>query len=161
MLKKIKMISAANFKNYMSKNLKEITPDTEPIYITVNGEGHHVIMHEEVYEELLKYKQDFLVSNGQQVPYFKALEERKTPLRLDEYEALEATHRSLWSLYTAAELEDIKKQLERDGAELEHQNECFAAKFRAYNSLVSKEKEVRFGKEITINLVQGNKESEV
>jgi len=51
------IISSANFRNNISKYLKDIDKDQEPVFITVNGEGSHVIMHIDVYDELRKYRQ--------------------------------------------------------------------------------------------------------
>ena len=64
MLKKgTTIISAANFKTHMSKYLKDINKDQEPVFITVNGEGSHVVMHIDVYDELRQYKQ-YCLENG-------------------------------------------------------------------------------------------------
>jgi len=51
------IISSANFRTYLSQYLKDIDKDQEPVFITVNGEGSHVIMHIDVYDELRRYKQ--------------------------------------------------------------------------------------------------------
>lgn len=50
------IISSAEFRNNISKYLKDIDKDQEPVFITVNGNGSHVIMHIDVYDELRKYR---------------------------------------------------------------------------------------------------------
>lgn len=73
MLKKgTTIVSAANFKTHISKYLKEIDKDQEPVFLTVNGEGNHVVMHIDVYDELRRYKQ-YCLEHGIYVDTFKCV----------------------------------------------------------------------------------------
>lgn len=51
------IISSTNFRNNIKIYLEQIDKDQEPVFLTVNGEGSHVIMHIDVYDELRRYRQ--------------------------------------------------------------------------------------------------------
>lgn len=52
----IKIIKASDLRKFQTQFLEEINAEHEPVFITVNGDGTHVIMHIDVYNELKQYK---------------------------------------------------------------------------------------------------------
>lgn len=66
------IIPSTEFKRNIANYLKDIDSEQEPVFITVNGEGSHTIMHIDVYNELNRYKRycltNFIDINQKQTP---------------------------------------------------------------------------------------------
>lgn len=63
MTKGIRIVSSANFKRDLSRYLRETTTDSAPIFVTVNGNGSHVLLHIDDYNHLLQCK-EYIEKNG-------------------------------------------------------------------------------------------------
>ena len=53
-IRRMRIVSSANFKRELSRYLRETTSEDSPIFVTINGSGSHVLMHIDQYNHLLE-----------------------------------------------------------------------------------------------------------
>lgn len=63
MKKGIRIVSSANFKRDLSRYLRETTADSAPIFVTINGNGSHVLLHIDDYNHLIQCE-EYIENNG-------------------------------------------------------------------------------------------------
>lgn len=144
------IISAANFKTHISKYLKDIDEEQEPVFLTVNGQGSHVIMHVATYDELRSYKQ-YCWEHAIVNPRRGIVDNQKKPLAPAFYDVLAESYKDEWDSYTPQQLEELRKSIEEEREWHKHWAECIGAKIRAYDSIAPE------GKQLGGNVVKHDK----
>lgn len=136
------IISSTNFRNNIKNYLEEIDPEQGPVFLTVNGEGTHVIMHVDTYDELMRHKER--ESKSLMNPERALIEGSEVPFQPEIYVALEYSYRAEWGTLTEEQLMAIRKSLVAEKGHGRHEKDCFQAKVRAYNALVSPKKQLEY-----------------
>lgn len=133
MRKGITITSAANFKTNISRYLKELDQE-QVMFLTVNGEGNHVVLHVNQYEELCRYKERCLKGQSDN-KWVDIIQSQRKPLETEQYDVLKATFKSIWGFYSDTELDEVEREIAADKEWLLHQSEVISAKERAFSEL--------------------------